>query len=135
MKLKNISRKTFLKQLLTLLLIPLLFLLNELVIRSKKYGLGKKIVEIPADLGIGVSFFQEVIDVKKDSGAIQMFSSKCPHLGCQINKVNDGNITCPCHGSTFNKDGQILKGPASNSLTKLDFSKNENGNFTVELNT
>lgn len=55
---------------------------------------------------------------------------KCPHLGCTVPwKENDaaeggppgngdlaftdkGRFACPCHGSIYNRYGQIIKGPA-----------------------
>lgn len=106
-----------------------------MVLRSKKYGMGKKLKEIPANLTVGISFIEEVIVVKESSGDLKMFSSKCPHLGCRINKMDNGVITCPCHGSTFNTDGSIIKGPAANSLKELNFELNETGNYIVEINT
>jgi Rieske Fe-S protein len=130
---KHISRKTFIRTILALLALPFIFLLNSMVERSKKYGLAKRTKEISSDLAVGVSFFDEVIVVKESTGQIQMFSSKCPHLGCQINKYVDGKITCPCHGSTFRKDGSIIKGPAAHALTTLHFEKNGNGNYIVDL--
>jgi cytochrome b6-f complex iron-sulfur subunit len=40
----------------------------------------------------------------------------CTHEGCTINGA-DGNIyVCPCHGSRYNQNGQVLAGPAKASL-------------------
>lgn len=42
---------------------------------------------------------------------------RCPHLGCAL-KWNDAEHSwdCPCHGSRFSEDGQLLNGPATASL-------------------
>ena len=49
---------------------------------------------------------------------IVAYSLICTHLGCTIE--NDGDeFACPCHGSRFDKNGVVLKGPAQRSLQKL----------------
>jgi Rieske Fe-S protein len=44
------------------------------------------------------------------------FSSTCTHKGCTVDKIADGTIDCPCHGSKFNLDGTVAKGPADKPL-------------------
>lgn len=37
----------------------------------------------------------------------------CPHLGCVVPwDTGLGKFQCPCHGSTYDKDGGLVKGPA-----------------------
>lgn len=43
----------------------------------------------------------------------------CPHLGCTVNATAQG-FACPCHGSRFKSDGQVLEGPASRALKRLE---------------
>ena len=46
------------------------------------------------------------------------FSKKrCPHLGCAL-KWNPQERTwdCPCHGSRFSEDGQLIDNPATGDL-------------------
>lgn len=45
-------------------------------------------------------------------------SLTCPHLGCTVETTESG-FGCPCHGSRFGSDGQLLEGPASQELKKL----------------
>lgn len=42
---------------------------------------------------------------------------RCPHLGCAL-KWNSAEHSwdCPCHGSRFTKDGQLLNNPATDDL-------------------
>ena len=45
--------------------------------------------------------------------------NKCPHMGCKLtfNEL-DNTWDCPCHGSRYNIDGKIIKGPSVESLEK-----------------
>ena len=44
-------------------------------------------------------------------------SYKCPHAGCQASWNKDEKaFICPCHGSKFDKDGKLLRGPATEGL-------------------
>ncbi|MFO7576567.1 MAG: ubiquinol-cytochrome c reductase iron-sulfur subunit [Pelovirga sp.] len=42
----------------------------------------------------------------------------CTHLGCTVT-VTPTDIICPCHGSRFDRHGQVLEGPAERPLRKL----------------
>jgi Rieske Fe-S protein len=51
------------------------------------------------------------------AGVFKGFSTVCPHKGCDVSKVENGTIDCPCHGSKFNLDGAVVHGPADKPLT------------------
>ena len=40
----------------------------------------------------------------------------CTHEGCTITGADGGTYVCPCHGSRYNRSGQVLAGPATASL-------------------
>ena len=40
----------------------------------------------------------------------------CTHEGCTINGADGATYVCPCHGSRYNRSGQVLAGPARASL-------------------
>lgn len=43
--------------------------------------------------------------------------SKCSHMGCKLEKnADEGTWECPCHGSGFTEDGELLRGPAQENL-------------------
>jgi Rieske Fe-S protein len=40
----------------------------------------------------------------------------CSHEGCTVNGVSGATYVCPCHGSRYNRNGQVVEGPARASL-------------------
>jgi cytochrome b6-f complex iron-sulfur subunit len=40
----------------------------------------------------------------------------CTHEGCTITGADGGTYVCPCHGSRYNRSGQVMAGPARASL-------------------
>ncbi|SEA62608.1 Rieske Fe-S protein [Desulfuromusa kysingii] len=50
---------------------------------------------------------------------IYALSLVCTHLGCTVN-VTAENILCPCHGSVFDREGNVLKGPSDRPLERLE---------------
>lgn len=42
----------------------------------------------------------------------------CTHLACTV-KATEQGFACPCHGSRFASDGQVLTGPAPRALRRL----------------
>ena len=51
-------------------------------------------------------------------------AATCTHLGCIV-AWNDAETSwdCPCHGSRFGPDGQVLTGPATRPLASTDQSQ------------
>jgi Rieske Fe-S protein len=51
------------------------------------------------------------------AGTFKAFSKVCTHQGCDVNKIDGGVISCPCHGSQFSiEDGSVQGGPAPKGL-------------------
>ena len=51
------------------------------------------------------------------AGTFKAFGTVCPHQQCNVSKVADGSIICPCHGSKFDvKTGDRTAGPATKGL-------------------
>ena len=50
-------------------------------------------------------------------GHKHVLSARCPHLGCLVAwSEADKTWECPCHGSRFTGEGQLLQGPAITGL-------------------
>jgi cytochrome b6-f complex iron-sulfur subunit len=60
-------------------------------------------------------------------------SAVCTHLGCITrHKSSEGVIACPCHGSVFDLEGNVLHGPAPQSLPWFEVRVDANGNLMVD---
>ena len=58
------------------------------------------------------------VAVFRDSAGIYAISRICTHLGCVVKDAPDG-FACPCHGSEFEPNGSVRKGPAPKALPWL----------------
>ena len=59
------------------------------------------------------------------SGQFKAFSKICTHQGCDVNKIDGGVISCPCHGSEFSiEDGSVKGGPAPKPLPETKVKLN-----------
>jgi len=52
------------------------------------------------------------------AGGFSALSLVCTHLGCTVEQKDDG-FACPCHGSRYDGDGNVLRGPAQKPLRSL----------------
>jgi Rieske Fe-S protein len=82
---------------------------------SDAHGAGPlaKASAVPVGSGLIVG---DVVITQPTAGVFEGFSSVCTHAGCTVSEITDGNIVCPCHGSRFNLDGSVAKGPATKPL-------------------
>jgi len=67
------------------------------------------------------------------ANGVYALSAVCTHLGCITRyKSDEGVIACPCHGSRFDLEGNVVHGPAPRPLPWLDVSQDSNGNLVVD---
>jgi cytochrome b6-f complex iron-sulfur subunit len=59
-----------------------------------------------------------ILLVRRSARGFVALSMLCTHEGCPLNLPVGGLITCPCHGSQFELDGKVHRGPAQLSLTR-----------------
>ena len=57
---------------------------------------------------------------KDENGNAHTLSASCTHKGCTVTWNNaDRTWDCPCHGSMFTKDGNVIHGPAVKPLAAV----------------
>jgi len=117
------TRRNFLRAGFAGLGVGIVALWGGMVFRQKEIGIVKSIT-VPYNPNKEVSFLDEFIIINSD-GITNVFSSRCTHLGCKINHLQNSELQCPCHGSSFMLDGSVVKGPALRALDKLEFEIGE----------
>lgn len=75
--------------------------------------------DVPVGSGVIVG---KTVVTQPTAGEFKAFSAVCTHQGCLVNKVADGTIDCPCHGSKFSLDGQVVNGPAKKPLEPVNIT-------------
>jgi len=76
-------------------------------------------VRIAADIPEGLSVEGDIIVSRSADGTVHAYAARCTHLGCRLDRVVGNEIRCPCHGSRFASDGQVVAGPAPRPLDQL----------------
>lgn len=105
---------------LQLLLVPLAGAAAVLLARQRdlpERRTGPQLVPLPPDGGARCA--GAVIVTAPAAGRLHALSSRCPHLGCRVDRVDGGELVCPCHGSRFALDGAVRRGPATQGLQEL----------------
>lgn len=82
---------------------------------SKKFR-----VTLPDSLAAGEAFVPSGrnVSVFRDEEGVHAVSLICTHLGCIVKPAAEG-FECPCHGSRYNRQGEVTKGPAPRALPWL----------------
>jgi len=57
----------------------------------------------------------------------------CTHLGCTVESMPEG-FSCPCHGSRFDSQGKVMRGPAAKPLISLKVKTTEDGKLQLFTN-
>ncbi|MEU8438008.1 Rieske (2Fe-2S) protein [Streptomyces sp. NPDC029216] len=74
----------------------------------------------------------KLVVTQPTAGSFRCFTAVCTHQGCLVNKVADGTIDCPCHGSKFHvADGAVAHGPATRPLEEKKITVAPNGEISL----
>jgi Rieske Fe-S protein len=69
---------------------------------------GALLVDAPGDT---------IMVIRASDTAVVALSAICTHAGCSMDFVPASRlIDCPCHGSQFDENGQVVRGPARRAL-------------------
>ena len=63
----------------------------------------------------------KVAAYRDEAGKVMLRSATCTHMGCVVgwNRA-ERTWDCPCHGSRFSTDGQVISGPAERPLAPAE---------------
>ncbi len=74
------------------------------------------------------------IFVVRNSEGIYVLRAACTHLGCNISWFrSEGWFKCPCHGSFFDVNGDVIGGPAPEPLYRAAVRLDLRGDIQVDV--
>ena len=87
----------------------------------------------PAQYQVGavVKMEAERFYLFRDEKGFHAVSAVCTHLGCIVAHSEQEGFACPCHGSKFNQQGNVIGGPAPTGLPWLEVSLSPDGQLLV----
>lgn len=101
---------------------------NVLYEPSRRFDIGLP-TDFPPD---SVSFLPDQrLFVFNEVDGFYVISSVCTHLGCNVKRGGPG-FRCPCHGSQFDNNGQVVQGPAPKPLQWYGVSLSSRGRLMVD---
>jgi Rieske Fe-S protein len=59
-----------------------------------------------------------ILVVRDGARRFHALSMQCTHEGCPVRPPVHGIITCPCHGSQYDLEGHVRRGPAQLPLAR-----------------
>jgi len=73
----------------------------------------------PGEAEVLVVSGERVAAYRDESGAVHAVSPVCTHMGCTVTwNTAETTWDCPCHGSRFTVDGEVIQGPAVDDLER-----------------
>jgi cytochrome b6-f complex iron-sulfur subunit len=75
---------------------------------------------------------QPIFVLADGGGRFTVLSSLCTHLGCTVELQTD-RFVCPCHGSTYDRTGTVVRGPAERALRRYGSRLTPDGVLVIDL--
>jgi Rieske Fe-S protein len=69
--------------------------------------------------------------LRLEDGQFAVLSPICTHQGCTVD-IQGARLVCPCHGSTYDREGKVLRGPAPRALSRMS-AQASNGILVIDL--
>ena len=74
--------------------------------------------DVPANTTVYVRSAQTYL-TRIDDEVVALYQ-KCPHLGCRVAWCeSSGEFECACHGSRFNRAGEVRSGPSPRGMDRF----------------
>ncbi|NDJ75471.1 MAG: ubiquinol-cytochrome c reductase iron-sulfur subunit [Chloroflexi bacterium] len=71
--------------------------------------------------------------IRFDNGDLLALHSKCTHLACLVSwDPDEGQFYCPCHGSEFTREGDVLNDPAPRPLDVFPIEIDDYDNVLID---
>ena len=68
------------------------------------------------EVGKAILIEGEKLYIFRGEDGLRAMSAKCTHMGCIIDRVEDGTYQCPCHGAEYDDIGSVTRGPTKKDL-------------------
>ena len=77
------------------------------------------------------------VNIASVGGELHAFDDTCTHRACSLakGKLDGATVTCPCHGSQFDRNGAVIRGPAARPLVHYAVTIDASGNIIVHTNS
>ncbi|MBP1929634.1 glycine/D-amino acid oxidase-like deaminating enzyme/nitrite reductase/ring-hydroxylating ferredoxin subunit [Methanolinea mesophila] len=85
----------------------------------------KELASVPNGEGSVIKIGEKKVAIYKDAaGNEHTLDPTCMHMGCRVRWNNaEGSWDCPCHGSRYNPEGQVIEGPTVRDLVKMKIKR------------
>jgi Rieske Fe-S protein len=76
----------------------------------------------------------EAAVIGRDAAGLYAMTAVCTHAGCvvAVAPVATSGLNCPCHGSTYDRYGAVMHGPAGRPLQHYRVDVASDGSLTIQ---